>query len=67
MSARASKQRRRKLVLHSSDYESDEEDNFEDVRAELKATSFNLVWICLLLLFQIDTLLLFNIFMFVDI
>ena len=35
--------RRRKLVLHSSELEESEEDNFDDVRAELKATSFNLV------------------------
>ena len=35
-------QRRRKLTFHSSFIE-EEEDDFEDVRAELRTTSFNLV------------------------
>ena len=35
--------RRRKLVVHSTELENSEEDNYDDVRAELRATSFNLV------------------------
>jgi len=37
------KQRRRKLIVHSAELYENDEDTFEDVRAELKATSFNLV------------------------
>ena len=36
------KARRRKLVIHSYDYY-ENEDKYEDVRAELSTTSFNLV------------------------
>ena len=42
LKVKLNKARRRKLVIHSYDYY-ENEDTFEDVRAELSTTSFNLV------------------------